>query len=361
MDIQLFSSLSKYPYIVEECFYDSSDLKQNKTCLVRCKKRDCIDGLKNGDDGNEYVCSNGYNNVLLKFKNIDIIVNGLIFSDNLKIPKGRLDVREKWIISRTEFNSFKIKMQEIVRYLEKKESESVEKNFSMFHDFKTSMNIFFNCTQDIIYTQPGTTFEDKLNKSSTAYQTLYHALCLITSQLGMIDVIVNPKSISLGNKRNEINIYKLFDKIQKLFLHISKKRNVLIKLNNIGGAYINNSLCYDSIEFVPLVLIDNAIKYSVPDSIIEVELRQYYGRVKVSVKSIGPFVKEENKEKIFDKFFRDDAAIEYTKSGIGMGLWIAQQVLFAHNSKLCYFKDNNAQGKIGLNIFEFELSTFNNG
>ena len=47
----------------------------------------------------------------------------------------------------------------------------------------------------------------------------------------------------------------------------------------------------------------------------------------------------------------------WAKEGIGMGLWIAQQVLKAHSSVLHYDKDNRATGKIGLNIFEFELST----
>ncbi|WP_127132980.1 sensor histidine kinase [Pseudoflavitalea rhizosphaerae] len=359
MDAKLFTALSKFPYIANGEFFDSVELKQNKTCLTKCKQRDCIAALSTAMNGAEYICQQGYNNTLMRFKEFSVIINGMIFQDNASIPKGRLAVREKWIVAKEDVTLFQRKMTEIEGYIDQKEAESIEKNFSMFHDFKTSMNIFFNCTQDIIRSLPGTTFENKLDTSDAAYQTLYHALGLITSQLGMIDVIINPRSILLGNKTNEINIYKLFDKVQKLFYHIVlKKRNVSIKLSNIGGAYIKNSLCYDSIEFVPLVLIDNAIKYSAPDSTIDVEIRQfYYGKLKVSVKSIGPFVKDENKDKIFDKFFRDEGAVEFAKSGIGMGLWIAQQVLAAHNSKLYYFKDNNAAGKIGLNIFEFELST----
>ena len=75
------------------------------------------------------------------------------------------------------------------------------------------------------------------------------------------------------------------------------------------------------------------------------------------IKNIGPLVNDTNKEKIFEKFFRDEYAETFSKEGMGMGLWIAQQILKAHNSKLCYFKDQKETKLIGLNVFEFELET----
>ena len=62
-------------------------------------------------------------------------------------------------------------------------------------------------------------------------------------------------------------------------------------------------------------------------------------------------------KKIFEKFFRSDTGEEHTNKGLGVGLWIAQEILHSHNSELKYRKDTKAKGKIGLNIFEFELET----
>jgi len=75
------------------------------------------------------------------------------------------------------------------------------------------------------------------------------------------------------------------------------------------------------------------------------------------IKNIGPLVPDENKEKIFEKFYRDETAMSFSREGIGMGLWIAQQILDAHGSKLFYHKDSKATKEIGLNIFEFQLAT----
>ncbi len=92
-------------------------------------------------------------------------------------------------------------------------------------------------------------------------------------------------------------------------------------------------------------------------STVKIEFKQQYDKVLVKVKNIGPFVKDGNILKIFEKFYRGETGEEHTSHGLGVGLWIAREILKTHNSKINYFKDNQAEGDIGLNIFEFELKT----
>jgi hypothetical protein len=355
MDVELLKSLTKYPFNFNDEFYDSIELKQNKTCAVKCEKKDCLDLLLSNDDLTEYTCSKGYNNLLIIMDKFKFIINGLIYEDNTTVPKGRKEVRTDWVVDRQAISLFISKLRSIEDYLNEKINQGIEENFSMFHDFKTSMSIFYNCTQDIINGLAGNSFEEKLKNSNNSYQNLYNSLDLITSQLGMIDVIINPRSIEFGNKRT-INLYRLFEKIKILFGHIAtKKRDVSINLTAEG--WIKDCHCYESIEFLPLILLDNALKYSVPDSDVEIKLEQHHGTVKVIVKNIGPVVKDENKEKIFQKFFRDEAGATFAREGIGMGLWIAQQILQAHQSKLCYYKNAYETRSVGLNVFSFDLRT----
>jgi K+-sensing histidine kinase KdpD len=355
MDLELFKTLTKYPFIFEGEFYDSEELKQNKSCTGKCKVRECLQLLQNIINQTEYVCPKGYNNSLFIISDLKFIINGLIYKTNRKVPLGRKEVRKDWIVDQDSLLIFKDKIREIENHIINRANEGIEKNFSMFHDFKTSMTIFFTCTHDIISKLQGDTFIEKLEGSDKAYRDLYNALELITSQLRMIDVIINPKSIVFGNMK-PINIYQLFEKIKILFGHLSiKKRDINIKL--IKEAWVGDCNCYESIEFVPLILLDNALKYSVPDSDIEIKFEQHQDNLKVLVKSIGPFVSDENKDKIFEKFFRDKSAEAFSKEGMGMGLWIAQQILRAHNSKIHYYKDPRETRPIGLNVFEFELQT----
>ncbi|WP_396143547.1 sensor histidine kinase [Flavobacterium sp.] len=354
MDIALFQNLTKYPFIYNNEFHNSLELEQNKTCLEKCKEKDCLNLFDNNSHLTEYRCSKSYDNILLIIGNCKMILNGLIFTDNRDVPFGRKEVRKNWIIEKDSILIFIKKIEEIEIHIKNEISKDKEKNFSMFHDFKTTMNIVFSCTQDIISKLPGDTFSNKLENSEKEIKDLYNSLNLITSQLGMMDVIVNPSSITFGTTK-EINIYKLFHKISVLFEHLSKKRNIKIELNSDN--FIRNSNCYDSIEFIPLILLDNAIKYSVDNSTIKIDISQNYNKVTVKVKNIGPQVVDENCEKIFEKFFRDKNGIEFENKGIGVGLWVAKKILEAHNCNIYYHKDKNATGEVGLNIFEFEIFT----
>lgn len=353
MDIELIKSLSKYPFISENEFFDSIELSQNKTCKEKCKEKDCLSLLAQEENKTEYICSKGYNNILVIVEDVKLILNGLIFKDNSAVPQGRKDVRKEYIVEKGEVFTFLNKIDEIEKHLVKRINENTEKNFSMFHDFKTSMSIFYSCTQDIINKLPGDSFIEKLEKSDDSYKDLYNSLDLITSQLGMIDVIINPKSIYFGTKR-PINMYRLFEKIKILFGHLStKKKDIEIKLSS--EVYVEDCYCYESIEFIPLILLDNALKYSSSGSDIEIKFEHHYGVLKVIVKNIGPLVSDEEIPFIFEKFYRSETGKKFSKEGIGMGLWIAQEILKAHNCELHYHKNPNNTGPIGLNIFEFEL------
>ena len=355
MERDLFSAITKFPFATAEGFFDSNELKQNKTCAQKCTDKDCLKLLEQSSADTSYICHKGYNNFGLQLGLHKYVLNGLILKENTTVPAGRKEARTDWIVDQQSIEVFIGKVTEVERHLVLRENETTVKNFSIFHDFKTSLNIFYSCTQEIIDNLPGETFEEKLRSSDTAHRGLYDALRLITSQLRMIDIVINPKSIEFGNKK-QINLYKLFDKMQKLFSHlIVGKKNIDVKI--VSEARIKDSLCYDSIEFIPLILLDNALKYSSRDSTVEIKLEQHGTTVKTIVKNIGPLVPDENRERIFEKFYRDEFAMTFAKEGIGVGLWIAQEILKAHSSRMHYFKDPNAKGQIGLNIFSFDLPT----
>jgi signal transduction histidine kinase len=360
MSLSLFKTLSRYPFIHDLEFYDSNELKQNKTCITKCKKKGCL-SLMDSKESSHFICEYGFDNRLVLFEENRYIINGIIYPNNSKILEGTKKVRANWVVNPNDIDIFLKKLEGIENEIKNRVNHTIESNFSMFHDFKTSMNIFFSCTQELINRLPGSDFESKLKSSDSLYQSLFSALQLITSQLGMIDVIINPKRIQFGNKKS-VNLYRLFEKIKILFSHVAANKRD-IKINLISeGRRIRDCYCYESIEFIPLILIDNALKYCVPGYDVDIKLEQSFNSVKVIVKNIGPLVPEENKDLIFHKFYRDPSAEEFAKEGIGMGLWIAQSILNAHNSKLNYFGSkfttfSKINPKMGLNIFEFDLPT----
>ncbi len=81
-------------------------------------------------------------------------------------------------------------------------------------------------------------------------------------------------------------------------------------------------------------LIDNAIKYSGLASPIQIDLETQNGQVILKVKDEGVGVPLNDKEKIFEKFYRVGA--EYTRStkGTGLGLYLCKRIAMFHHAKL---------------------------
>ncbi|HEV2446761.1 MAG TPA: ATP-binding protein, partial [Candidatus Sulfopaludibacter sp.] len=87
------------------------------------------------------------------------------------------------------------------------------------------------------------------------------------------------------------------------------------------------------IEVALRQLIDNALKYSPPDSPVRVEAEAESGRVIVSVADSGPGIPEAEQTRIFEKFYRGDTA-RHRVPGAGLGLVIAREIIHANGGEI---------------------------
>lgn len=92
-------------------------------------------------------------------------------------------------------------------------------------------------------------------------------------------------------------------------------------------------------------LIENAVKYSPPCGEIDVRLQQKSNIISFSVADKGIGVKDEEKLRIFDKFYRVGSEDTRKTKGTGLGLYIVKQVLDKHRA-LIKVKNNRPAGSI---------------
>jgi signal transduction histidine kinase len=90
------------------------------------------------------------------------------------------------------------------------------------------------------------------------------------------------------------------------------------------------------------IFIDNALKYSSDGGTFRVSLKTENGKPVLSVYNTGKGVKDAEKDKIFERFYRSDASRNRATGGYGLGLAIAKSIIDKHKFKL--FVDN-AEGK----------------
>lgn len=82
------------------------------------------------------------------------------------------------------------------------------------------------------------------------------------------------------------------------------------------------------------IFIDNALKYSKDGGTVRVSLTKQDGKAVFSVYNTGTGVKEEDKYRIFERFYRSDESRNRSTGGYGLGLAIAKSIIDKHKFKI---------------------------
>ncbi|MBD3609944.1 MAG: ATP-binding protein, partial [Gammaproteobacteria bacterium] len=98
------------------------------------------------------------------------------------------------------------------------------------------------------------------------------------------------------------------------------------------------------IQQVLINLLTNAIKFSPPGGMVEINVQQQDDRVQVTVADQGPGIPEDRFNSIFDEFSQADELSTNRKivASSGLGLSISKQLIEGHGGSIgCY---NRGQG-----------------
>lgn len=135
-------------------------------------------------------------------------------------------------------------------------------------------------------------------------------------------------------------IYSEFAGIQnKKFIYSNPKEEVMIE-----GSY-------EKLHQLLVILLDNALKYTKGDGIIELSISSIKDKAILKVIDNGVGIKEENLQKVFTRFFREDKARNRNNGGTGLGLSIAKWIVDCHGGTITALR-----GKEGGTIIEVQLT-----
>jgi two-component system, OmpR family, phosphate regulon sensor histidine kinase PhoR len=118
-----------------------------------------------------------------------------------------------------------------------------------------------------------------------------------------------------------------------------KKINVSLACPEDLRARVNGPL----LEQALINLIDNAVKYSDPGSLIQVEAGTENGQVAVKVTDQGVGIAKEHLPRLFERFYRVDPSRSRKVGGTGLGLAIVKHIAQAHGGKVAV-ESNPGQG-----------------
>ena len=136
--------------------------------------------------------------------------------------------------------------------------------------------------------------------------------------------------INYGEEITDVN--QVFEQVYNDFKMIHPDFTFTFDDDTDGDVYVK--IYRNHLEQVLVILLDNAIKYSTKRKEVDLSLSTSMAMVNIAVQDFGEGISEEDKQKVFNRFYRVDKARSRDKGGNGLGLSIAHRLIEAYHGNI---------------------------
>ena len=208
-------------------------------------------------------------------------------------------------------------------------SEDDQKKFvaNVSHDFRSPLTSIKGYLEAML---DGTIPPELYEKYLTIVLNETERLTKLTNSLLTLNNL-NTKGMLLDKSIFDIN--KVIRNTAASFEGTCKRKAIAIELI-LTGDELFVTADVGKIQQVLYNLLDNAIKFSHPDSIIKIETNEKHNKVFVSVKDSGIGIPKDDQKLIWDRFYKSDLSRGKDKKGTGLGLSITKEIIQAHGEHI---------------------------
>jgi signal transduction histidine kinase len=129
-----------------------------------------------------------------------------------------------------------------------------------------------------------------------------------------------------------VDISEIVDNVIRKYHPKAKDRGIVLKIKGGNTPPVQGDAA--SLERAVTALVDNAIKFSPPNSSVEIRLSEKGEQVVISVIDNGIGIAPDIRPRIFDRFFHLEKSGDELYGGLGIGLSITRQVIKQHRGTL---------------------------
>ena len=210
---------------------------------------------------------------------------------------------------------------------EKHHREVLRREFSanVSHELKTPLAAILASAE--VIAMEGTPKETDLHFSKNIIKETNRLITLVNDIIKLSKLDSN----SLTFVSEKVDLHKVGESVVERLSPIAENNN--IKLNLIG----EKSVVYGVpavLDEIVYNLVDNAIKYNNPNGRVDITIAPIQGKITLIVEDNGIGISEENKDRIFERFYRVDKSHSKDVGGTGLGLSIVKHGVEYHNGKL---------------------------
>ena len=147
---------------------------------------------------------------------------------------------------------------------------------------------------------------------------------------------------AFGYAFQQVSLHEVIQEVVRKATTVAQNKNIQFRLELWGGLA---SVRADEIKIGMVLenIIDNAMRYSPPDSIVDVQTKKNEKEIVVSISDSGIGIPEHQQKNIFTRFFRAENARRIQTEGSGLGLFVAKSIIERHGGKI-WFESRDGKG-----------------
>jgi signal transduction histidine kinase len=123
----------------------------------------------------------------------------------------------------------------------------------------------------------------------------------------------------------ETNLNEVVAKIVQKMRPLATNKNLILNLKLAPNIAIVD---LDNLQFETILtnLIDNAIRFTPAEGVINISVQMHETEFDVAVQDNGIGLSEDEQKRVFDKFYQDQNPFDRKHGGVGLGLSIAKEM-----------------------------------
>lgn len=224
-------------------------------------------------------------------------------------------------------------------------SEQLRANLlrTISHDLRTPLTTISGNASNLM--SNGSSFDEETKQQ--IYSDIYDDSMWL---INLVENLLSATRIEEGRMTLRTSTELLSDIVEEAMQHISRK----------ATAHQLSMVCDDDFLLVKadaklivqviVNIVDNATKYTKPGSAVVVTTRKSGSMAEVQIADTGSGIPDEEKAKIFDKFYCGANKIADNRRSLGLGLYLCKAIVEAHGGSI-RVTDNQPQGT----VFSFTL------
>ncbi len=258
---------------------------------------------------------------------------------------GDFSYRIRNVARYEEFNELSAAFNLMAKNLE--ENEKSRKNFvaNVSHELKTPMTTISGFIDGIL---DGTIpKEETVHYLNIVSEVVKHLSGLVISMLNMSKIEAGKVELDFSEFSLDQLLIQVFIGFEK---NITDKNIDIVGIDKLDAVRIRADEAL--IRQVVYNLIDNAVKFTLRDGTIKIDLSVEKHNVKLTIANTGSTIPQDELNSIFDRFYKVDKSRGLDASSFGIGLHIVRSILEMHGGTIqAVCKDEYTKFVVHLPLF----------